>query len=207
MTPTKRTPESRERLRVSLVGHARRLVEREGASALTMRALAAEAECAVGLPYKVFAGRDELVLQLLRDEFQRLRAELDQWAGRAGTGTIAENLAAYPGIFLDSPALALAHEVEHAPHTTDAVDAAAAETGVVAALEGAVERYLVGEKERGRVAGDVDEKAFAFLIAGAVHNLLISGDLYPRPTSQEMDRYLGAVADRLRATGGPACHG
>ena len=53
MSPPRRTPETTEALRTSLVAHALRLVEREGAPALTMRALAAEAGCAVGLPYKV----------------------------------------------------------------------------------------------------------------------------------------------------------
>ena len=50
---------SRDDLRSDLVQVAQRIVARDGAAALTMRALAAEAGCAVGLPYKVFASRDE----------------------------------------------------------------------------------------------------------------------------------------------------
>ncbi len=65
MTP-RRTAETTEELRASLVEHARRLVAREGPAKLTMRALAAEADCAVGLPYKVFADRQDLMIELVR---------------------------------------------------------------------------------------------------------------------------------------------
>jgi AcrR family transcriptional regulator len=78
MSPPGCTPDSTEELRASLIEHAQRLVERDGAGALTMRALAAEAHCAVGLPYKVFADRRELVMELLRAEFVRLRAAFDE---------------------------------------------------------------------------------------------------------------------------------
>ena len=37
----------------------------------------------------------------------------------------------------------------------------------------------------------------AFLIAGAVHNLIISGDAWPRSTRPQLKRRLSAVADAI----------
>jgi AcrR family transcriptional regulator len=61
-----RSREATEELRASLVHHALQLVARKGAAALTMRALAIEAGCALGMPYKVFADRRELVAEMMR---------------------------------------------------------------------------------------------------------------------------------------------
>ena len=85
MSPVRRTPEATEQLRASLIEHARRIVARDGPSALTMRTLAAEAGCAVGLPYKVFDDRQELLMEVLDAQFARLRASSDELIGRAGS--------------------------------------------------------------------------------------------------------------------------
>lgn len=74
MSPRKRSEETTRQLRVHLLDHARRLVIRDGASALTMRALAAESGVSVGLPYKVFADRREIVAEIVHGEVAALRA-------------------------------------------------------------------------------------------------------------------------------------
>ncbi|MFW6078360.1 MAG: TetR/AcrR family transcriptional regulator [Gemmatimonadota bacterium] len=197
MTPPRRTAASTRELRRALIDHAYRLVAREGASALTMRALAAEAGCALGLPYKVFASRDELVSELIREEFRRLMDAFEEWIDGAGRGTVGGNLARYARLLLDSPAVTLAREMAHDAELSDAMNERAEESGVVAALEAAVTRYLAAERELGRVDRDVDVGAFGFLIAGAVHNLLVSGDAYPRPSVGRLERILEATAARL----------
>jgi AcrR family transcriptional regulator len=197
MTPARRSPESTARLRASLVEHARRIVVRDGAEQLTMRRLAAEAGCALGLPYKVFADRDDLVAALLREEFERLRAELEVWECSAGSGTLGGNLGRYAEILLDSPGAALAAALGH-PGSVP-VDEAAWDTGVVPALERAVARYLSAEQELGRVDAEVDPSAVAFLVAGAIHNLLVSGPLYPRRDQAGIAHALDAIAARLVA--------
>ena len=92
----RRTAETTEELRTSLVEHARRLVAREGPAKLTMRALAAEAGCALGLPYKVFADRQDLLVELVRATFGDLHDAGDELLRRAGRGTVAGNLAWLP---------------------------------------------------------------------------------------------------------------
>lgn len=200
MTPARRTPETTRQLRDSLIEHAQRLVSREGAAALTMRALAKEAGCAVGLPYKVFANREALVAELILAEFRRLRSAFDELVASAGTGTVGDNLARYAEVLLESPAVRLAHEIHHDPELSKAVDADAVETGLVARLESTVVEYLAAEKSLGRVDRGVEPRAFGFLIAGAVHNLLMSGPAYPRPSMGRIREIFSAVATRLVPT-------
>jgi AcrR family transcriptional regulator len=195
MSPPRRAAESTEALRASLIDHARRLVDREGAAALTMRALAAEADCAVGLPYKVFTDRQDLVAQICHAEFQRLGDVYEELATRAGTATVGANLAWFADLLLGSPAVALAHEVFADETLAKTITARVHESGVgPAAFETVLARYLAAEKEVGRVAPDVDETAFGFLLAGAIHNLIVSGDAWPRPSRRQLKRTLDAVA-------------
>jgi AcrR family transcriptional regulator len=200
MAPARRTEEATRALRADLIGTARGIIERDGATGLTMRSLAAEANCAVGLIYKIFADREELVSELLREEFGQLSAALELWVAEAGERTVADNLARYAHLLLDSPAVALSAQVGHDRTLAHALDVEAADTGVVAALESAVVRYLAAEKRIGRIDRAVDDRAFGFLIAGSIHNLLVSGELYPRPSRQRMDDILRAVAERLLST-------
>lgn len=194
MSPRGRTEDESEALRASLVAVALAIVHRDGPAALTMRSLASEAGCSVGLPYKVFADRGELVAEVIAAEFTRLRREVDDVVAAAGTRTVGANLARWAALLLDSAAISLVHEVGHEEHLAHIVDAAAGESGVVVALERSVVDYLRAEQRLGRVDPEVDARAFGFLIAGAVHNLLVSGDPYPRPTARQLERMLKAVA-------------
>jgi AcrR family transcriptional regulator len=195
MSPPRRPVESTDALRASLIDHARHLIAREGAGALTMRALAAEADCAVGLPYKVFTDRHDLVAQICHAEFKRLGDAYVELGARAGTATVGVNLAWFAGLLLGSPAVALAHEVFADETLAKAVTARVHETGVgPAAFETVLARYLAAEKHTGRVAPDIDEKAFGFVLAGSIHNLIMSGDAWPQPTRRQLKRTLDAIA-------------
>jgi AcrR family transcriptional regulator len=185
-------------LRRSLIDHARALVARDGSAALTMRALANEAGCAVGLPYKVFADRNEIVLEILRSEFERLAGLRAALLDRAGRGTVGANVAWFAEQLLASPSVALAREVAGDP------DLAAAFAGMVTNTgegpgdwESAFRAYLLAERGLGRVRSDVDEAAVAFLFAGAIHNLIMSGDAYPHPTPRVLRRHLVHAARLL----------
>jgi AcrR family transcriptional regulator len=185
-------------LRASLVGHAQRLVAREGPAALTMRALAHEAGCALGLPYKVFADRQELVLELVHASFGDLGRAGDELLGRAGTGSVAGNLARFAEWLLDSPGVALA---QHVLSDEDLAKAAFADfhahgTGP-AMLDTILSGYLAAEQRAGRVARDVDVDAFGFVLAGAIHHLVVMGDGYPRPSERRLARILAAITDRF----------
>jgi len=197
MSPGRRSETDTAELRASLVQAALRVVEREGPAGLTTRALAAEAGCAVGLPYKVFADRSDLVGEMIAAEFARIRAEMESIVSAAGSRTVGSNLARWALVLLRTPAIALANEDDPHGRIRAATEAAAGRTGIVPAIESTVVAYLAAEKELGRVARHVDERAFGFLVAGAVHNLLVSGEAYPRPSRRGLERMLASVADAL----------
>ena len=201
MSPRRRAPDTTEALRASLVDHARCLIEREGASSLTMRALAAEANCAVGLTYKLFTDRRDLVAQICHAEFKRLADASGELSSRAGTGTVGANLTWFAERLLDSPAVSLAHEILADQDLAKAVTARVHDSGVgPAAFETVFAAYLALEKRDGRVAAEVDEKAFGFLLAGAIHNLIISGTAWPRPSRRQLRRHLDAVVAAIAPT-------
>ena len=197
MSPRQRTPEATDALRQELIDVARTLVERSGPGALTMRSLAAEAGCSVGLPYKVFTDRTDLVGEVVAAEFARLTLAFDEIVSMAGTHTVAANLARWASHLLGSPAVALAHEPGRDDRLDAAIHRAAGETGMVHALETTMAAYLAAEQRQGRVDPNVDARAFGFLIAGAIHNLVVSGELYPRPSERQLRQMLRSVADTL----------
>ena len=204
MSPARRTPETTAGMRASLIAHAQRLVAREGASALTMRALAAEAGCAVGLPYKVFADRRDLVAELVHAEFVEMQSVVDELVAGAGTGTIGGNLAWFADLLLASPAVAVAQEVFTDEQLMKTVTTRIHETGAgPATFETILTSYLEAEKRVGRIDDDVNEAAFGFLLAGAIHNLIVSGPGYPRPTKRQLRQVLTAIAARLTPTQPP----
>jgi AcrR family transcriptional regulator len=195
MAPAKRPAETTETLRASLVDHARRIVTRDGPSALTMRALAGEAGCATGLPYKVFTDRHELVVEMVHAEFDRLRIASEELLRRAGTGTVAANLTWYAEIILDSPAVALAPEIAGDQALSRAVTDKVHGTGIgPGEFETAFAGYLAAEQKATRIAAEVDTDAFGFLLAGAIHNLIMSGEAWPRPTRRQLHRRLAGIA-------------
>ena len=198
MSPAKRSTEATEQLRSSLLEHARTIISRDGPSALTMRSLAREAGCALGLPYKVFEDRGALVLELVHAELARLITVGQEVIERAGDHTVATNLAWFAGAILESPAVALASEIMADPDLGERFasrfhDGAAGPAG----FEFAFASYLAAEQQIGRVGGGVDTDAYGFLLAAAVHNLVVSGPAYPRPTRRQLAQHLGAIAVHL----------
>jgi AcrR family transcriptional regulator len=198
MSPPKRDAESTAALRTSLVEHALHLIARDGADALTMRSLAAEAGCAVGLPYKVFADRHALVVDICHAEFSRISGVSDEMAARAGLHTVGANLLWFAELLLDSPAVALTKEI-FADGTLDHTVAARvheADQGP-GDFESVIATYLALEQDTGRVRRDVDTAALGFLIAGALHNLVVSGEAWPRPSRADLAQRLDAVATSI----------
>jgi AcrR family transcriptional regulator len=171
---------------------------RDGARALTMRALAKEAGCALGLPYKIFDSREALLAELVQLELVHLSRQMRQWAGTAGKSTVAANLKRFATILLDAQAPILVHAGElDAALLERALTEGAATSGLTGSFESVVADYLRAEQRQGRVRGDVDPKAYGFLVTGAVHNLLVAGPGYPRPSRPQLMRMISAVATSI----------
>lgn len=195
MTP--RPPSDLDALRETLIRHAGAIVERDGADRLTMRALATEAGCALGLPYKVFPTRDALMRELAALALADLSSRLEAWSARTD-GDLGERLDEFAEILLGSSAPDLSAQVSEGLHG-DALTAEAVESGARASWEHVVARFLRDRQLAGTVHPDVDPNAYGFFITGAIHNLLVSGGAYPRPTRDQLRSILAAIARHLDA--------
>lgn len=194
MSPPRRSPESTEELRRELIEHAVALIEREGAEALTMRALAAEADCSVGLPYKVFADRRELVQAILARELDELHTLLASLSSRVGKYSVGANLAWFADRFLASPAAPLVRE--EIALESDVASLHPSSSGMNG-LESALGDYLAGEQDAGRIRLDIETHEIGALVAGAIHNLVVAGAAWPRPGAAQLRRRLDAIAAAL----------
>jgi hypothetical protein len=127
-------------------------------------------------------------------------AHLDWWVKEAkpvGVTHFAEAI-------LDSTAAPLARELHSDDQLLGSVAGAADAAGVgPTGLVSAFGRYLVAEQLAGRVAEHVDTDAIAFLLAGALHNLLIAGPAWPRPNERELNQNLAGIAAAIAADPSP----
>ncbi|MFE1437206.1 TetR family transcriptional regulator [Streptomyces sp. NPDC058739] len=162
-------------LRDRLFTAAERVVARDGASALTSRAVTDEAGCAKGVLHTHFSGLDEFISQLVLDRFARSARHAQQLTGRAGQGLVADNLAEVALALLDSLPAAVVSLAMTRPgaslHTRQALEAGA--PGFTAMQESIV-GYLEAERHLGRVAQDIDAVTTALALVGTVHHLLMT---------------------------------
>ncbi len=160
-----------------------------------MRALAAEAGVSLGLPYKIFADRREIVDEIVSAEVRRFGAAAETLINRAGNYTVGDNLIWFASIVLNSPAAPLAQELHADDQRLESANRVAERTGLgPAGFPAVLADYLTAEQRAGRVRDNIDCEAFGFLIAGALHNLLIAGPAWPRPERHQLIRYLTAAA-------------
>ncbi|MFD5213675.1 TetR/AcrR family transcriptional regulator [Microbacterium sp. NPDC058345] len=194
--PARRTPDETEALRTTLLDSAASLVKREGARSLTMRALALEAKCAVGLPYKIFDSRDALLAQLVTRELAALSNQLRAWSRKAGTRTVGENLDEFATLLLESDTPALVHaNADGDEGFLRLVDELSRATGLTDTFQTVLADYLAKEQRQRRIGPDVDVDAVAFFVLGAVHNLTTAGSAFPVPSRATLTRYLRSIAE------------
>ncbi|MFI0192101.1 TetR/AcrR family transcriptional regulator [Streptomyces sp. NPDC017082] len=162
-------------LRERLFAAAERVVARDGASALTSRAVTTEADCAKGVLHTHFAGLDEFVAELVLDRFARSARQARALEAKVGTATVADNLQevvlvllealppAVVGLAMTRPAAAL--------HTREGL-----RTGAPAfdAIQHAFTAYLQAEQRGGRLPADADPAMIALALVGTTHHLLMT---------------------------------
>lgn len=86
----------RARLRSEqLLRAAARLMERRGSQAVSMQAVAAEAGVSVGLIYRYFGGKDDLLLAVIVDVLDAFAARVPAAIGAAGPGPVERLAAAF----------------------------------------------------------------------------------------------------------------
>ncbi|MFG2974436.1 TetR family transcriptional regulator [Streptomyces sp. NPDC048331] len=162
-------------LRERLFSAAERVVARDGAAALTSRAVTSEADCAKGVLHTHFSGLDEFVAELVLDRFARSARQAEALRAEVGRATVAENLQGVVGTLLESlpPAvvgLAMTRPAA-ASHTREGFRSGAP---AFDAIQHAVTAYLQAEQAAGRIPAVSDAGAIALALVGTTHHLLMT---------------------------------
>lgn len=182
-------------LRANLLRHARDIVTREGAQGLTMRALASEAGTAVGLSYKVFASREDLLWELAWESLTELIAHIDEWSERPG-GALADRIMEFADLHLDSIAPDLVDQVSRGPRGDEFLRAAA-EADAARSWAAVMTAFLASRQRAGEIRGDADVAAFGFVLTAAIHNVLVTEPPLTAPDRPTLARHIAGVAALL----------
>lgn len=181
-------------LRERLFAAAERVVARDGAAALTSRAVTTEAECAKGVLHTHFSGIDEFVAELVLDRFARSARDAGELASKVGRGSVGGNLAEVALALLDSLDPAVVGLAMTRPgastHTRRALEAGA--PGFTAIQE-SVTAYLEAERQGGRVPEGTDAATTSLALVGTVHHLLLTRTPDSVTAAAETIRRLTAV--------------
>jgi AcrR family transcriptional regulator len=161
--------------RQQLFAAAERVLLREGPSAVTSRAVTAEAGCAKGVLHRHFADFDVFLAELVQDRIGRMSEQSAVLRHSAGTGSVARNLTGAVTSVFESIAVAIVGLVV----SRDALRAQlrpGTPTGVPLLSEAAamIASYLSAERELGRIVADADTDTLGLTLIGAGH-LLFAG--------------------------------
>ncbi|MEV0700422.1 TetR family transcriptional regulator [Saccharopolyspora sp. NPDC050389] len=180
--------------RQQLFDAAERVLLRDGASALTSRAVTVEAGCAKGVLHRHFADFDAFLVELVQDRIARVEDQAAALRASAGTGTVAGNLAGALADLFDSIAVAIVSLVIF----RDELRVRLRRTGpahgfpVLAEAGAMIASYLADERELGRIAADADVDSLSLSLIGAGH-LLFAGREGAPPDAGAVDKVVATV--------------
>ncbi|MEV0666571.1 TetR/AcrR family transcriptional regulator [Actinomadura luteofluorescens] len=187
-------------VRAQLFDAAERVLLRDGPSALTSRAVTAEAGCAKGVLHRHFADFDAFLAEFVLDRVDRMDAEAAAaLRDAAGTGTVVGNLSEALRAVFESVAVAIVPLIAF----RDELRARLRRTwpAGVPVLTEAVEMiasYLAAERGLGRIAADAEVDLLAPTLVGAGHLLFADRAAAP-PDGEAVRRTVtGVVAAVLR---------
>ena len=158
--------------RGQLFDAADRVLLRAGPSALTSRAVTAEAGVAKGVLHRHFADFDAFLAEFVLDRAERLDRDAAVLRAAAGAGTVAGNLTEALMALFGSVAVAIVPLITF----RDELRARLRDTwpaGVPVLTEAVVviAAYLTAEQELGRVAADATMEMLAPMLIGTTHLL------------------------------------
>jgi AcrR family transcriptional regulator len=179
--------------RAQLFNAAERVLLQNGPTALTSRAVTAEAGVAKGVLHRHFTDFDAFLAELVEDRIDRVGHQAAALRESAGTGTVADNLTGALMTLFQSVALNIVGLLIY----RDDLRARLRQTrptGVPLATEAAamVAAYLAAERELGRIAADADVGTLAPTLIGAGH-LLFAGREGRPPEAGDVRKVVTAV--------------
>ena len=175
-------------VREQLFGAAERVLLRDGPSALTSRAVTAEAGVAKGVLHRHFADFDAFLAELVLDRAARIEGEAAALRDRAGTGTVAGHVAtALTALFASVAVQMVGLLIFRDDLRARLRQAGAARVPVLTEATAMIAAYLAAERDLGRVAADADVDTLALTLIGAGHLLFAGREGIP-PEAAEVDK-------------------
>ena len=158
--------------REQLFAAAERILVRDGPSALTSRAVAAEAGVAKGVLHRHFADFDAFLAELVLDRIAWVGTQADALRQSAGTGTVIGNLAGALTDLFGSVAVAIVSLITFRDDLRARLrQVRPAGVPVLTEATAMIGTYLTAERDLGRIAADADVATLAATLIGAGHLL------------------------------------
>ncbi|MBB5911933.1 AcrR family transcriptional regulator [Nocardia transvalensis] len=180
-------------VREQLFDAAERILLRDGASALTSRAVTTEAGCAKGVLHRHFEDFDAFLAEFVLDRVHRMEPLAAALVESAGSGTVVGNLSGALTAVFESVAVAIVPLVTF----RDELRARLRTTwpaGIPALTDAAVmiAAYLAAERDLGRIPDDADPDGLAPTLVGAAHLLFADRTTGP-PDRRAVRRMVATV--------------
>ncbi|MGI5217587.1 TetR/AcrR family transcriptional regulator [Nocardia sp. CA-290969] len=177
--------------RQQLFDAATRILVRDGANALTSRAVTTEAGVAKGVLHRHFADFDAFLVELVEDRVARLGDQAATLLASAGTGTVSGNLTDALLDLFDPVAVGIVGLVVFRNELRSRLRTTAPGIPVLADAGAMIADYLTRECELGRIAADADIDSLALSLIGAGH-LLFAGAA-DRPDAAAVGKMVGTI--------------
>jgi AcrR family transcriptional regulator len=166
--------------RQQLFGAAERVLLRAGPSALTSRAVTAEAGVAKGVLHRHFADFDAFLAEFVLDRVERLDPQAAALRQAAGTATVAGNIAGALTAVYGSVAVAIVALVDFRDELRARLrEAWPAGVPVLTEAMVMIADYLAAERDLGRIAADADVETLGAVLMGAGHRLFADRTAVP----------------------------
>jgi AcrR family transcriptional regulator len=166
--------------REQLFEAAERVLLRDGPTALTTRAVTAEAGCANGVLHRHFADFDAFLAELVRDRIARVTRQGAALRESAGTGTVAGHLTSALTDLFESVALAIVALIIFRDGLRARLrQSTPAGVPLLTEATAMIASYLAAERDLGRIAADADIGTLAATLVGAAHLLFAGRDGVP----------------------------
>ncbi|MBO0855502.1 MAG: TetR/AcrR family transcriptional regulator [Nocardia sp.] len=168
--------------RQQLFAAAERILLRDGPSALTSRAVTAEAGCAKGVLHRHFRDFDDFLAELVIDRSTHIAEQGTALQARAGTGTVVGNLTTGLTEIFEPLAVTIVGLFTF----RDGLRARLRPTWpkgfpLLTEATAMIADYLRAEREFGRLAADADVDALAPVLIGSGHLLFADRNCTPTP--------------------------
>ncbi|NUR91143.1 MAG: TetR family transcriptional regulator [Nonomuraea sp.] len=179
--------------RDQLFDAAERILLRDGANALTSRAVTAEAGCAKGVLHRHFADFDAFLAELILDRAGVIEFRGHELRSAAGTGTVDGNLTRALTDLFGSVALAVVGLITFRDEVRLRLrQAGLSGVPILTQAVGTIAGYLSLEREFGRIAADADVDSLALALIGAGHLLFADREAGP-PAQEAVESMVNAV--------------